>query len=165
MVHTDRAMDNEIVRSRLVDVLLTGHDHDLAIGYDGKTVMVESNEEGNYVTAIDIAPCSVQRRGRATASLVVADLPRHDSATVARPTPRSLRLVKGYEAELSKELDVDVAPCWPRARQPLGLVRSQEAAIGNLIADAIRRRRRAPTSPSPMAAASAPTSSIRPATR
>ncbi len=52
--HTDRKDDLEIVRSRLVDVLLTGHDHDLAIAYDGRTVMVESSEEGYYVTAIDL---------------------------------------------------------------------------------------------------------------
>ncbi len=53
VAHTAREMDYAIVRSRAVDVLLSGHDHDLAIGYDGKTVMVESNEEGNFVTAID----------------------------------------------------------------------------------------------------------------
>ena len=54
VAHTERSVDHEIVRSRLVDILLTGHDHDLAIAFDGKTVMVESNEEGNFVTAVDV---------------------------------------------------------------------------------------------------------------
>ena len=48
-------MDLQMARSRLADVVLTGHDHDLAISYDGKTVMVEFEEEGNFVTAIDFA--------------------------------------------------------------------------------------------------------------
>ena len=40
VTHTDRADGlAQIVRSRAVDVLLTGHDHDLAIDYDGQTVM------------------------------------------------------------------------------------------------------------------------------
>ena len=37
--HTDREEDNAILRSRLVDVLLTGHDHDLAVAFDGKAVI------------------------------------------------------------------------------------------------------------------------------
>ena len=33
VAHTERSVDHEIVRSRLVDILLTGHDHDLAITF------------------------------------------------------------------------------------------------------------------------------------
>ncbi len=47
LTHTDKRVDEEIARTRLVDVLLTGHDHDLRIVYDGRTVTVESNEKAS----------------------------------------------------------------------------------------------------------------------
>lgn len=136
VTHTDRAVDNEIVRSRLVDILLTGHDHDLAITFDGKTVMVESNEEGYFVTAVDVA---VRTDGTGP-NRTVAWSPSfrvHDSAQVT-PDPDVLRVVDAYEGELSKVLDVVLG----RTTEPLdsrtAIVRSGEAAIGNLVADAMR---------------------------
>ena len=53
------------MRSRLVDVLLTGHDHDLRLAYDNRVVMVESGEEGEFVTAIDIFARSASAKGGA----------------------------------------------------------------------------------------------------
>ena len=120
-------------------MLLTGHDHDLAIGYDGKTVMVESNEEGNFVTAIDFVD-DRYGRGQATARSPGRRRFRvHDSSTVD-PDPevarggasatraRSRRSSTSRSATTATELDSRSTP----------IVRSQEAAIGNLIADAIR---------------------------
>ncbi|CAH1664859.1 5'-nucleotidase [Hyphomicrobiales bacterium] len=136
VVHADRAMDYEIVRSRVVDILLTGHDHDLAIAYDGKVVMVESNEEGNYVTAIDIA---VNIRGEGAARQVSwTPTFRVNDSRSATPDPDVAAIVKGYEAELSKELDIDIATLAVPLDSRTGVIRTQETAIGNLIADAIR---------------------------
>ena len=136
VTHTDREGDHAIVRSGLVDVLLTGHDHDLAIGYDGRTVMVESNEEGNFVTAIDFAAI-VTGEG---ASRKVAWSPAfrvHDSMTVD-PDPEVLAVVQRYEGALSKELDVEIGATATTLDSRSMTVGTQEAAIGNLIADAIR---------------------------
>jgi 5'-nucleotidase / UDP-sugar diphosphatase len=136
VTHTDRAMDYRIVRSRLVDVLLTGHDHDLAVAYDGKTVMVESNEDGNYVTAVDIAVEIRHDSGRRELDWSPS-FRVNDSAAFA-PDPEVDAKVRAYEALLTRELDVPVA----RLASPLdsrsALVRSQETAIGDLVADAIR---------------------------
>lgn len=134
--HTDRRVDNEIVRSRLVDVLLTGHDHDLAIAYDGRTVMVESNEEGNYVTAIDLS-VSVSGEGAARRVAWTPTFRVNDSRAVT-PDPDMLQLVSRYEAELSRELDVDVATLAVELDSRTASVRSGETAFGNLIADALR---------------------------
>jgi 2',3'-cyclic-nucleotide 2'-phosphodiesterase (5'-nucleotidase family) len=136
VTHTDFARDLEIARSRLVDVLLTGHDHDLRVVYDNRTVMVESGEEGEYVTAIDIYATIGQRDGKRR----VTWLPRFrviDSGTVT-PDPEALAIVKKYEAELSKELDVSLGTTAVDLDSRSASVRSQETAIGNLIADAIR---------------------------
>jgi 2',3'-cyclic-nucleotide 2'-phosphodiesterase (5'-nucleotidase family) len=136
VVHADRAADIEIVRSRVVDILLTGHDHDLAIAYDGKVVMVESNEEGNYVTAVDIA-VTVSGEGQARR---VAWTPtfRVNDSRAATPDPEVAAIVKGYESELSKELDIEIATLAAPLDSRTGVIRTQETAIGNLIADAIK---------------------------
>lgn len=135
VVHADRAMDMEIVRSRVVDILLTGHDHDLAIAYDGKVVMVESNEEGNYVTAIDIA-ATVTGEGAARQASWTPTFRVNDSRS-ATPDPEVAAIVKGYESELSKELDVEIATLAAPLDSRTGVIRTQETAIGNLIADAL----------------------------
>lgn len=136
VVHADRAMDYEIVRSRVVDILLTGHDHDLAIAYDGKVVMVESNEEGNYVTAIDIAAKAsgegANRKVEWTPAFRVND------SRAATPDPEVAAIVKGYETELSKELDIEIGTLGTPLDSRTGVIRTQETAIGNLIADAIK---------------------------
>lgn len=136
VVHADRATDLAIVRSRVVDILLTGHDHDLAIAYDGKVVMVESNEEGNYVTAIDVA-VTVTGEGQARR---VAWTPtfRVNDSRAATPDAEVAAIVRHLEGELSKELDIDVATLASPLDSRTGIIRTQESAIGNLIADAIR---------------------------
>jgi 5'-nucleotidase / UDP-sugar diphosphatase len=136
VTHTDREMDYAIVRSRLVDVLLTGHDHDLAIGFDGKTVMVESNEEGNFVTAIDFV-ATVTGEGKDRKVAWSPSFRVHDSSTVD-PDPEVLAVVKRYESALSEELDVEIGTSTTELDSRSAIVRSQEAAIGNLIADAIK---------------------------
>ncbi|MGO4335138.1 bifunctional UDP-sugar hydrolase/5'-nucleotidase [Labrys sp. KB_33_2] len=138
VAHTDRDMDNQIVRSRLVDVLLTGHDHDLAITYDGRTVMVESNEEGNFVTAIDfVVTASGEGESRKLAWLPSFRV--HDSLSV-QPDPEVQAAVDKLEAELSRELDVEIATTAVELDSRTASVRSQETAMGDLIADAIRAR-------------------------
>lgn len=134
--HTDRADDLKIVRSRLVDVLLTGHDHDLALTYDGRTVMVESSEEGYYVTAIDLTLGTTgegaERRTTFTPAFRV-----HDSRSVT-PDPATLARVQDYEKLLAQELDVVIATLTGELDSRTAIVRSQETAIGDLIADAMR---------------------------
>lgn len=136
VTHTDFARDLEIARSRLVDVLLTGHDHDLRISYDNRVAMVESGEEGEYVTAIDMYCIIGERNGQRAVTWRPVFRPI-DSALV-EPDPAALAIIRRYEAELSKELDVSVGITAVALDSRSATVRSMEAAIGNLIADAIR---------------------------
>ena len=50
--------------SRAADVILTGHDHDLFIDYDGRTAIVESSHDGLVVTVIDLTIQLDTREGR-----------------------------------------------------------------------------------------------------
>jgi 2',3'-cyclic-nucleotide 2'-phosphodiesterase (5'-nucleotidase family) len=136
VTHTDFARDLEIMRSRLVDVLLTGHDHDLRIVHDNRVVMVESGEEGETVTAIDIHASISASEGKRTVKWHPRFRPI-DSATVA-PDPETLAIVQRYESMLGAELDVAIATATGPLDTRSVTVRSQEAAFGNLVADAIR---------------------------
>jgi 5'-nucleotidase / UDP-sugar diphosphatase len=136
VTHTDREGDLAIVRSGLVDVLLTGHDHDLAIAYDGRTVMVESNVDGNFVTSVDII-ASAYGEGKARKVSWSPSFRVHDSLAV-EPDAEVLDVVRRYEASLSGELDVPVGITLSDLDSRSSLVATQETAIGNLIADAIR---------------------------
>lgn len=137
VAHTDRAVDNEIVRSRLVDILLTGHDHDLAITFDGKTVMVESSEEGYFVTAVDVA-VQVEGEGLGRKVRWAPSFRVHDSSAVT-PDPDMARIIKAYEGELSKVLDIVLGKTLTPLDSRTTIVRTGEAAIGNLVADSMRQ--------------------------
>lgn len=136
VTHTDVMRDFEIVRSRLVDILLTGHDHDLRIYSDGKAAMVESGEEGETVTAIDVYCTITERDGKRNVAWRPAFRPI-ESAFVT-PDPETQAIVARYEGELSKELDVAIGTATMPLDSRSSSVRGQETAIGNLIADASR---------------------------
>jgi 5'-nucleotidase / UDP-sugar diphosphatase len=136
VTHTDFTADLQIVRQRLVDVLLTGHDHDLRLFYDGRTVMAESGEDAHYVIAIDLDIAVKTEAGQRRAAWT----PRFriiNSFDVA-PDPIVAEKVKAYEGELSKELDVPLGTTAVELDTRNAAVRHQESAFGNLVADAIR---------------------------
>jgi 2',3'-cyclic-nucleotide 2'-phosphodiesterase (5'-nucleotidase family) len=136
VTHTDFARDLEIMRSRLVDVLLTGHDHDLRIVHDNRVVMIESGEEGETVTAVDIYADISERDGKRNVKWHPRFRPI-DSASVM-PDPETLAIAQRYEGMLGSELDVAIATATAELDTRSATVRSQEAAFGNLVADAIR---------------------------
>jgi 5'-nucleotidase/UDP-sugar diphosphatase len=137
VTHTAFLADLAIFRSRLVDILLTGHDHDLRLVYDGRVAMVESGEEGHYVTAVDVT-CSV---GTQEGRRVVQWRPNFrviDSASVT-PDPEAAAILARHEADLSRELDVEIGVAQVETDSRSATVRSQEAVIGNIICDAMRQ--------------------------
>jgi 2',3'-cyclic-nucleotide 2'-phosphodiesterase (5'-nucleotidase family) len=138
VAHADRRTDFQIVEARIVDVLLTGHDHDLRVVYDGKTAMAESGEDAHYVVTAELeVAVTGQGGGRRTAWH-----PRFrivDTADVT-PDPVVAARVKGFEEELQR------VSSEPIGRTVTGLdtrtmsVRSHETGFGNLVADALCER-------------------------
>jgi 5'-nucleotidase/UDP-sugar diphosphatase len=136
VTHCTREQAYEIYRSRTVDLILTGHTHDLLVNYDGRTALVESNYDAHYVTAIDVDIGVKDEQGRRT----VTWWPQFrviDTATVT-PDPEVAAVVAGFEQQLSKELDTPIGTTAIELDSRTAVVRSREAAIGNLIADALR---------------------------
>jgi 2',3'-cyclic-nucleotide 2'-phosphodiesterase (5'-nucleotidase family) len=135
-VHGSRQVDRDMFGSGAFDIILTGDDHDLMLFYDGRKVMVESSEDGNYMTAIDVAISVGESRGRRRVRWH-PNFRIMDTADVT-PDAETMKKVEGYEALLSKELDVPVGKTETELDTRKASVRTGEAAIGNLITDAMR---------------------------
>lgn len=135
VVHAPRDQDMQLFASRAADVILTGHDHDLFIDYDGRTAIVESSHDGLAVTVIDLTIQLDTREGRRVTWF--PNIRPIDTADI-EPDPDVLLAVRGFENELSKEFDVPLATTQVTLDSRTAAVRTGEAAIGNLYADAVR---------------------------
>jgi 5'-nucleotidase/UDP-sugar diphosphatase len=135
VVHAPRDQDMALFQSRAADLILTGHDHDLFVDYDGRTAIVESAHDGHYVTIVTITIQLDTREGRRITWF--ANIRPIDTANI-EPDPDVLAAVKGFESELSKEFDVAIAKTDVQLDSRTATVRTGEAAIGDLYADAIR---------------------------
>ena len=139
VAHANRRQDLRLFYSHTLDVLLSGDDHDLAVLYDGESAMAEAMVEGEFVTVIDLE-ITVKNDGEENRS--VSWRPRFriiDTADVT-PDPLVAARVSEYQKGLSKELDVTLGKTAAELDSRKATVRSSEAAIGNLIADAMRER-------------------------
>jgi 2',3'-cyclic-nucleotide 2'-phosphodiesterase (5'-nucleotidase family) len=136
VAHADRTGDRELVDSRAFDVILSGDDHALTVHFDGRTVLMESFSQGDYVSALDLKIETSEREGETS----VEWWPSFriiDTATV-EPDPALLTRTEAFEAELSRELDLVIGTTATELDSRRATVRTSEAAIGNLIADAMR---------------------------
>jgi 5'-nucleotidase/UDP-sugar diphosphatase len=136
VAHANRAQDRALFESHAFDVILSGDDHDLALWFDGKSVLVESKEEAEYVTAVDLAIDVEEKDGDRS----VKWWPNFRIIDTAGVTPGAAAeaKTKQYEEQLSKELDVALGTTETPLDSRKATVRSEEVAIGNLIADAMR---------------------------
>lgn len=135
VIHAVRTIDTKVYDLGLVDVLLSGDDHDIRYIYNGKSVFLEGGEDGLYVQALDImfdAPRAGKKIKWSPGIRVI------DTANV-KPDPQIAARVAHYQSMLGKELDVPLALLAKPLDSRSATVRSGEAAWGNLITDAIRK--------------------------
>ncbi|MBZ6077392.1 bifunctional metallophosphatase/5'-nucleotidase [Microvirga puerhi] len=136
VVHTPLDVDMLLARSSGADVILSGHDEHLLAFYDGKVVVTESESQGNYINVVELSVTKTEKDGKATVTWT-PNFRIIDSATV-KPDPEIEAVVKGYEDKLSKELDVEIGVTETALDSRRATVRGGEAAMGNLVADALR---------------------------
>ena len=136
LAHLDFLEDMELVQSGLVDVVLSGHDHYYISWDDGKTVWMDSGENSEKVGVMDVHLKSFMKRGKKRFSWE-ADMRFVDTKNV--PEDRTIASkVKEYEKFLKTELDIVIGKTSTELDSRKKTVRTGEAAIGNLIADAMR---------------------------
>jgi 5'-nucleotidase/UDP-sugar diphosphatase len=127
--------------ARAADLVLTGHTHDLFITYDGVSAIAESSQDAHYVIALDVGIVVTERQGRRETRW----WPQFrviDTATVT-PDPAVAAEVAKFEATLTREMDVPIGTTAVELDSRSATLRSGEAAIGNVFADAMRETMRA----------------------
>lgn len=135
IVHADKVTGAALMNSHVVDLVLSGHNHDLHIDFDGRSALMESQQDANYVGVVDIA---LKTNTGSNPSSWQPDFRVIDTAKVA-PDAALADKVRVYETQLAKTFDVEIATLKAPLDSRTEIVRSRECAIGNLFADAIRR--------------------------
>ena len=141
VMHADRKQGHDLIETHVADVILTGHNHDLFIEFDGRTLMVESSYDAQYVTVIDLH-IETKQQGNKRSVEWWPQFRVVDTATVT-PDPEIASMVAGFQQELDRQMNVPLTTTAVELDSRNATVRSREAAIGNLIADAMRERARA----------------------
>jgi 2',3'-cyclic-nucleotide 2'-phosphodiesterase (5'-nucleotidase family) len=141
VMHCDRGDSLALQFTRAADLMLTGHTHDLFITHDERSAIVESSYDAHYVTAIDVQITVTEKDGK-RATKWWPQFRIIDTATVT-PDPDVAAIVAGFQATLKRELSAPLATSAIELDTRSATMRTGEAAVGNLIADAMRLSTRA----------------------
>ena len=141
VMHAERSHGAELMATRAADLVITGHNHDLFINFDGRNAMAESSYDAHYVVLIDVT-IEVKMEDGQRAVTWWPQFRVVDTAHVT-PDPEVAAAVAVFEQELSREMDVPLGTTAVELDSRGATVRTREAAIGNLIADAMRDKTRA----------------------
>ncbi|HKS62459.1 MAG TPA: bifunctional UDP-sugar hydrolase/5'-nucleotidase [Xanthobacteraceae bacterium] len=136
VLHCNRGDAIKLQYERPAELLLTGHTHDLLVNHDGRCALVESGYDAHYVTCVDVA-ISVREDG---AKRVASWWPQFrviDTATVT-PDPEVAAVVTRFESALIDKMSEAICVTTVALDSSTATVRTREAAIGNLFADAMR---------------------------
>ncbi|MBX3512792.1 MAG: bifunctional metallophosphatase/5'-nucleotidase [Xanthobacteraceae bacterium] len=136
VLHCDRGDAFLLQFAQAAELLLTGHTHDLFVQYDGQVAIVESGYDAFFVTCIDIDLQVTTRDGKRLTTW----WPKFrviDTAD-ATPDPEVAAAVARFQEDFSRETEVAIARTEVELDSRNATVRTREAAIGNLFADAMR---------------------------
>ena len=136
LAHTDVTEDQALIEQGAVDLLLSGDDHLLRLDYRGDVLFAESSEQADWVTVIDLTLDEVESRG--SMRFVWSPAFRIINTARVEPDPELAAAAQVYLDQLSEELDVQIGTTATELDSRRGTVRGTEAAIGNLVADAMR---------------------------
>src|SRR5215213_8092297 len=136
VLHCNRGDGLALQYSRAAELLLTGHTHDLFVNFDDKCALVESGYDAHYVTCVDVT-VSVREEGGKRTTTWWPQFRVIDSAS-ATPDPEVAAAVAKYEASLIDKMSGTLCTTAVALDSSTATVRTREAAIGNLFADAMR---------------------------
>lgn len=136
VVQTDHANDRALMKSHAFDVIMSGDDHDYMTAYDGITAYVETSTDARFLAPLDITVTVSQKKGKRKVRWT-PDFHFIDTATIT-PDPQTQKLVDAYKARLDKSLNVVIGTTQGVLDSRRNVVRGQESAMGDLVADAIR---------------------------
>ena len=124
------------MRLGAVDLLLSGHDHDMKVEIGADATFVESGAQAEFVTIVDVAMDTTE--GRNGPRFVWEPSVRVVNTVSVTPDPELQAAVDAYIGGLERELDVEIGSTAVELDSRRSAVRSREGAFANLIADAMR---------------------------
>lgn len=136
VVQTNMANDRALIASHAFDVILSGDDHSYATAYDGVTAYVETSIDGQFLSPLDLNVEVGEKDGKRTIAWTPA-FRFIDTADVA-PDPETKAVVDRFEAQLDATLGEVIGTTQTALDSRRNVVRAEESAMGNLIADAMR---------------------------
>jgi len=137
VVQTNMTNDREMIASGAFDVILSGDDHQYATSYDGRTAYVETSIDGRFLSPVDIF-VEVGAKDDGTRTIDWVPGFRFIDTANVEPDPASQELVAAFNQQLDDSLNVVIGSTAGPLDSRRNVVRGEESAMGNLIADAMR---------------------------
>jgi 5'-nucleotidase / UDP-sugar diphosphatase len=137
VVQTNMENDRKLIASHAFDVILSGDDHSYATAYDGVTAYVETSVDGQLLNPVDLT-VEIEVKEDGTREISWTPTFRFiDTATVT-PDPETVAMADALRAKMDEALNVEIGTLDSPLDSRRNVVRSEEATMGNLIADAMR---------------------------
>jgi 5'-nucleotidase / UDP-sugar diphosphatase len=136
VVQAPNSDDDKMYASKAFDVILSGDDHHLVVRYNGITAHIDTSTEANQLVPLDLNVTVEEKDGKRTVKWE-PNFRFIDTATVT-PDPETQKITDDYLKQLDNELNVVIGKTVGPLDSRRNVVRTGEAAIGNLIADAMR---------------------------
>lgn len=141
VVQTDMNNDRKLIDSRAFDVIMSGDDHSYATAYNGITAYVETSIDGRFLSPVDLMVDIGEKDGKRT--IKWTPMFRFIDTASVTPDPESQALVDGFQKKLDESLNIEIGTSTGALDSRRDVVRGQESAMGNLIADAMREATKA----------------------
>ncbi len=136
VIQADHSLDRAIMGSHAFDVIISGDDHDYMTGYDGVTAYVETSTEARFLAPLDLTVEVTEKDGKRKVSWEPSF--RFIDTKNVTPDPETEALVDGFQKTLDESLNIEIGSTAGPLDSRRNIIRTEEAAIGNLIADAMR---------------------------
>ncbi|VAW23198.1 5'-nucleotidase, partial [hydrothermal vent metagenome] len=136
VTHSGWPVDQQLMNTGAVDIVLSGDDHDLRVFYDGNVAFAEPTADAYNLVAVDVAINVSTRNDRRR----VKWYPKFriiDTEGVAVPADYAAK-VAALQTGLDKELNVVIGTVTTPLDTRKAMVRTQETAFGNLVTDAMK---------------------------
>lgn len=120
-----------------IDLILGGHDHDPISFYEGSTLILKAGHDAQYLGVVDLTVSTRQTDKGPSTSVVPAAWKFAGTAGVS-PDDEVQKVVAGYTDRLDASMAVEIGTTATDLDSRKDAVRTREASMGNLIADAMR---------------------------
>ena len=136
VVQTNMDNDRELIASHAFDVIMSGDDHSYATAYDGVTAYVETSIDARFLSPVDLMIDIEEKDGKR--SVKWTPMFRFIDTAEVTPDPESMKVTEAFQKQLDESLSVELGPTEGALDSRRNVVRAEESAMGNLIADAMK---------------------------